>query len=215
MITATLTKTSGVMTAIFSFGVVFVVVLLALAIKFKKPTPFQYTVFRIVLALAAAGVAAFIPGLIEVELHHWIKTGGAMAIFVIIYFFSPAGLVMSEQEPNPTTWFQIVLVSQTDNRVELKTTNLPLSDIKQNSDYIKFMEIVSQLTNQRFDQNKVKIFRMKDENQLLLGGSLSAVDHGNLGMIVIPVDVIDGLGGDHVAFTKILSQVPVPPRQRG
>ena len=42
----------------FGFGVIFVVVLLVLAYRFPYPTPFQYTVFRIVLALAAGGVAA-------------------------------------------------------------------------------------------------------------------------------------------------------------
>ncbi len=42
----------------FVFGVAFVVALLVLAIKFPNPALFQYNVFRIVLALAAAGVAA-------------------------------------------------------------------------------------------------------------------------------------------------------------
>jgi hypothetical protein len=49
--------------SIFAFGVIFVIALLLLAIFFPEPTPFQYQVFRIVLALAAAGVAALIPGL--------------------------------------------------------------------------------------------------------------------------------------------------------
>lgn len=51
----------------FVFGVVFVTALLTLAVLFSEPTPFQYTVFRIVLALAAAGVAAVIPGILNVN----------------------------------------------------------------------------------------------------------------------------------------------------
>jgi hypothetical protein len=76
----------------FGFGIVFVVVLIILAIRFPNPTPFQYTVFRIVLALAAGGVAGMIPGFLTVEISKWLRAGGALAVFVIVYFYSPAGL---------------------------------------------------------------------------------------------------------------------------
>jgi hypothetical protein len=86
----------------FGFGVVFVVVLLVLATRYPNPTPFQYTVFRIVLALASGGVAAMIPGFLAVEISTWLRAGGALAVFVIVYFYSPAGLtgvkVKTEQE---------------------------------------------------------------------------------------------------------------------
>lgn len=79
--------------AIFAFGVVFVGTLLLLSIRFPNPTDFQYLVFRIVLALASAGVAALMPGLLEVEFQTWLKAGGALAVFVIVYFKSPANMV--------------------------------------------------------------------------------------------------------------------------
>ena len=72
--------------AIFAFGATFVTALLVRAVVFPEPTPFQYTVFRIVLALAAAGIAAF---------KTIVRAGGALAVFVIVYFFSPAGLVVT------------------------------------------------------------------------------------------------------------------------
>jgi hypothetical protein len=77
----------------YVFGVVFVSVLLALAVLIPKPTPFQYTVFRIVLALAAAGVAAVIPGFLQAKVGAFIRAGGALAVFVVVYFYSPVGLV--------------------------------------------------------------------------------------------------------------------------
>jgi hypothetical protein len=76
----------------YIFGVVFVVMLLAVALFVPNPTAFQYTVFRIVLALAAAGVAAMIPGFLEVTISTWLRAGGALAIFVIVYFYAPAAL---------------------------------------------------------------------------------------------------------------------------
>ena len=76
----------------FVFGVVFVIAIIALAIWKPNPSPFQYTVFRIVLALAAAGVAAMLPGFIEFTVSGWIRAGGALAVFVIVYFYSPVAL---------------------------------------------------------------------------------------------------------------------------
>ncbi|MBM3619308.1 MAG: hypothetical protein FJX20_01340 [Alphaproteobacteria bacterium] len=84
--------------AIFAFGVVFVSLLIGIAVALPNPTSAQYTTFRIALALAAAGVAALIPGFIEVKAggtKTLIRAGGAAAVFVIVYFFSPAALEQS------------------------------------------------------------------------------------------------------------------------
>lgn len=83
----------------YLFGVTFVVVILAIAIFIPKPEPFQYEVFKIVLALATAGVAAFIPGFISVEVGKWVRAGGAIAVFVIVFFFSPARLAVDPIPP--------------------------------------------------------------------------------------------------------------------
>ena len=79
----------------FAFGLLFVIVLLGLALAIPSPTDFQYTVFRIVLALAAAGVAAMLPGFLSVDISAGIRAGGALAVFIIVYFFSPAQMVLS------------------------------------------------------------------------------------------------------------------------
>lgn len=80
----------------FIFGVVFIAAMLLLALKFPKPTPFQYNIFRTVFALAAAGVAAMIPGFLNLELNSsvglLIRAGGALAVFVIVFFFNPKQL---------------------------------------------------------------------------------------------------------------------------
>lgn len=66
---------------VFAFGFVFVVTLLVIAFRFPDPTVFQYTVFRIVLALAAAGIAAFVPGFLKLQISNWLSAGGALAVF--------------------------------------------------------------------------------------------------------------------------------------
>lgn len=79
--------------AAYAFGVVFVVVLLTIALFVPTPTSFQYLVFRIVLALATAGVAAMIPGFIEVSVPTFLRAGGALAVFAVVFFYNPAALV--------------------------------------------------------------------------------------------------------------------------
>lgn len=83
--------------AIFGFGGAILVTILVIAIRFPHPTSFQYTVFRIVLAIAAAGVAALIPGFIDVTVSDFVRAGGALAVFAVVYFFSPAALRRLEQ----------------------------------------------------------------------------------------------------------------------
>ncbi|MGX9727312.1 MAG: hypothetical protein ACTFAK_08325 [Candidatus Electronema sp. VV] len=88
----------------FFFGLCFVAALLVLAVWFPQPTPFQYTVFRIVLALAAAGVAGVIPGMIRLKAQPGtallIHAGGALAVFVMVYLLAPAALPQ-EQPASP------------------------------------------------------------------------------------------------------------------
>ncbi len=82
----------------YVFGVVFIGIILMIAIFVPNPTPFSYTIFRVVLALAAAGVGAVIPGFLEVSFRNILRASGAVALFVVVYFFAPVAL----SEPNET-----------------------------------------------------------------------------------------------------------------
>lgn len=85
----------------FTFGVVFIVVILAIAIWIPEPTGFSYTIFRIVIALAAAGVGAVIPGFLTVSFRNVLRAGGAVALFVIVYFFAPVAIGEGEASTPP------------------------------------------------------------------------------------------------------------------
>ena len=86
---------------VFLFGVVFIVVMLFIAHSTPEPTSFQYFVFRTVLSAAVAGIAVFIPGLLDINLGKWLKASGALAIFVLVYYVNPASL--AEVFEAPTT----------------------------------------------------------------------------------------------------------------
>ena len=72
----------------YVFGIVFISAILALAFFDRNPSNFAVGVYKTVLALAAAGVAAMIPGFIDVNVQPFVRSGGAIAVFVIVFFFS-------------------------------------------------------------------------------------------------------------------------------
>ncbi|MFT4012762.1 MAG: hypothetical protein QM682_05035 [Paracoccus sp. (in: a-proteobacteria)] len=76
--------------AVFISGLVMIGALIWIAIIVPNPTDFQYTVFRIVLGISGAALAALIPGFIDLRYKNVIRAGGAMAVLVIIYFFPVA-----------------------------------------------------------------------------------------------------------------------------
>lgn len=89
----------------FIFGVVFLSIILLIAIFIPNPTGFSYTIFRIVVALAAAGIGAVIPGFLNVSFRNLLRAGGAVALFIIVYFFAPAAIGSTDgiTPPPPVT----------------------------------------------------------------------------------------------------------------
>ena len=84
--------------SIFAAGFVLISALIWIALIVPQPTDFQYTVFRIVLALSGAAFAALIPGSIDLKYRGAIRAGGAVAVLVIVFFFKTAPPTSS----NPT-----------------------------------------------------------------------------------------------------------------
>jgi hypothetical protein len=105
-------------------GVAFLGVLLVIAILKPQPTSFQYDIFRTVLALAGGMVATVMLGFIEVSFGKWLKAGGGLAVFAVLYFLNPAKLVDAEQNQNPTPTVQSKTFS---GRVFDATTKKPIA----------------------------------------------------------------------------------------
>ena len=82
----------------FSFGLAILAIMLGIAVFYPYPSSFQLFVFRVVLALAAGGVAAMLPGFLTVALPPFMRAGGAIAVFALIYFYNPAELTVKGVE---------------------------------------------------------------------------------------------------------------------
>lgn len=79
--------------AAFAFGVLFLTVMLVLIVWISTPTPAQFFVFRLTLALSAAGVGALLPGFLHfnmpLPMQGSIRAGGALALFASVWFTDP------------------------------------------------------------------------------------------------------------------------------
>jgi len=85
--------------AAFTFGVTFFIVMLGVSVALPSPTETQWFVFRVILAAAAAGFGAVVPGLIIVHVGSRIRAGGAIALFVLVYAVNPPKLIERPQDP--------------------------------------------------------------------------------------------------------------------
>jgi hypothetical protein len=73
-------------------SVAFLTVLLILILRFPNPTASQFFIFRVILALAAAGIGAIIPGYLGAEGKQneiLFRAGGAILLFVLVYLVDP------------------------------------------------------------------------------------------------------------------------------
>ena len=48
------------------------------------------------------GVAAVVPGILNVKVGNFVSAGGALAVFVVVYFYSPAQLAVQDVRPDPS-----------------------------------------------------------------------------------------------------------------
>src|SRR4051812_16442560 len=80
----------------YVFGCSAVAAVLWLAFRTDNLTDQQFQILRIVLALAGGGVGAVVPGILDLTLNAGTKlalrAGGALAVFVVLYFWSPVYL---------------------------------------------------------------------------------------------------------------------------
>jgi hypothetical protein len=82
------------MSLAFVFGCVALAAVLWLAFTAEALSEQQVEILRIVLALAGGGVGAVIPGFLDLSMKASsklaVRAGGALAVFVVLYFWSPA-----------------------------------------------------------------------------------------------------------------------------
>ncbi|MBK7407625.1 MAG: hypothetical protein IPJ40_05810 [Saprospirales bacterium] len=90
-------------------GLGFALLIFLTILFFPCPTGAQYVVFKILISLGAAGIAAVIPGFLEFKYRKEITAGGALAVFVLVYFFNPTLIDPSSKCNNEPFEFTVSL----------------------------------------------------------------------------------------------------------
>jgi hypothetical protein len=86
----------------FLTGAFFLLLIVGIVAFGDEPTPAQFLIYRTVIALGGAGFAVTLTGQLEIAFPIFrrgsIKAAAAFAVFVILYFFTPASLLADEGE---------------------------------------------------------------------------------------------------------------------
>lgn len=75
--------------------------------KVPNPSPAQFLVLRTLLAVGAGAIASGLTGFIEIEIPNYLRAGGGLAAFVLVYLRAPAGwnLVRAATQQQPVRTF--------------------------------------------------------------------------------------------------------------
>jgi hypothetical protein len=190
--------------SIFAFGIVFIVVLLLIAVAIPDPTHYQVRVFNTVLALAAAGVAALIPGFINIRFKNVIRAGGAAAVFALVYLLNPATNI-ARDERKDTDPFKISLIQMEGGKPTHYGYEFPLRDVRDMNEDLSIFGLLEKLPSSRYSKSDFTIFRMSDE---ALISDKSAITEKNDCLLVVSNDLIEEYDSNHTAFAYIRSQLP-------
>jgi hypothetical protein len=103
----------------FSFGVIFLFLLLIFSIMFPNLSDQAKQVYVTILAIAAAGVGAVIPGMLNVRFP-FAEAGGALAVFLLVYLNEPAivntveSIIIKDEDPTERVEAYLSLVRDGD-----------------------------------------------------------------------------------------------------
>lgn len=89
-----MTKSTEKLISYFSCTILLVSIFI-IALLIPYPSQFQYTIFRIIISLAAGGIAAFFTGFLTVEWSNKIKAGNGFGVFIVVYLIAPAAMEMN------------------------------------------------------------------------------------------------------------------------
>ncbi len=96
---------------VVGLGVFFLLLIIVLVVWIREPTSQQMWVFRVTMSLAAAAIGAIIPGFLHIEgtlTKFAFRTGGAIALFLLVYMVNPPALVSQDVGGSPPAIYSTV-----------------------------------------------------------------------------------------------------------
>ncbi len=118
--------------AVFLVGIVLIVGLLYAALNGMLPPNLVEPVVRVALAAAAAGFAAFLPGMFQLKIPNSITAGGTLGIFVLVLVWNPGkslvdvGVLTRCQDSVQARQYDIALERCAKAATEIKDNFMPM-----------------------------------------------------------------------------------------
>jgi hypothetical protein len=111
-------------------------------------------------------------------------------------------------EPVPTAFFIIYGFRVTDAGISVERTTFPYSDVKKKASYGEFRALLTHIPNPYALNDKVIIFRIRDEQVLGSGNAVDATSLGNLAVLIVPIELLQHYDNDHhMTFSILKSQL--------
>jgi hypothetical protein len=111
-------------------GVILLLLLLFLVFWRRDLTRAEYTFTRIITALAVSCVAVILTGFLTIDIKGFIQAGGALAVFVIVYFYAPADMSPDQKwEPIAKRWRNLRNIYDDESEVNLDDVVRALSAV--------------------------------------------------------------------------------------
>lgn len=145
------------------------------------PTYFQSATFWLILSLGAAGLAALIPGFINVRFKNLIRAGGAISVFVITYLVVPK-IVESSQSNSSTEKIPLFVLTISDS-THLQKLFLDVNPNNSQPIVIYACEILKSYYGQTFSPNEFTFYRRSDGKIYSLEACNKVIKDGSVLMI--------------------------------
>ncbi|MEB0301563.1 hypothetical protein [Mucilaginibacter sp. 5C4] len=176
-------------------GALFLILILGATFLTPFPTQIQSATLWVILSLAAAACAAVIPGFIEFKYQGVVKAGGAIAIFCLMYFFSPNIL----EKTNQSKAAKISLYVVQEDGLAVQSLNPEFDPNSREALAKSVTQIINNYFGTKYAASHFTIFR-KDDGKIYQDEICSDVRDYKL--LVIPVAVENHFSDKRKAYLK-------------
>jgi hypothetical protein len=154
--------------AAFMVGVAFVLLIAFLIVEIPNPTESQFIIFRTVIALGGAAFSMALTGFLTIRFH-WgrgglIMAGGALAVFIVLYFASPAVPAFPKLQPLVDSVGHLLRSPANKSEMEVIRIQDEIMDLRQYKESVGYPDSRRKLKDAQYLAERILSFSDADLN---------------------------------------------------
>jgi len=150
-------------------GVILLLLVLSLVFWRRYLTTAEYTFTRISMALAVSCVAVILTGFLTIEIKDFLQAGGALAVFVIVYFHAPASMLSDKKwEPIAKRWRNMRDIYNEEEKVNLDDVIRALNAVNNTAEILEEEPAMIEPFKKEFAEDYITLYRKLKENNYTL-----------------------------------------------